>query len=121
MPYNAKMVFDAFVDLDRQHGRPPTIRELLDELDWLFKSTSTIKYHLDNLVILGMLKREEGKSRNYALIEDLDVGITRDASGVIEIARNIAYKGDMTMEDMLKLRTELARMGIDYSRATGER
>ena len=118
LSYNCKIVYDEFKDIYREEGRPPSIRELLGRLDWAFKSPASIKYQLDNLVILGFLKRQEGTSRNYALIEDVDMQITRDASGVLEVARKIAYNGNMTLDEMLDLRREFAKMGIDYSRST---
>jgi len=46
-------------------GEPPSVREVQDEFG--FKSTATVREHLDGLVEAGLLERVSGKDRGYRL------------------------------------------------------
>lgn len=116
MPHHTKEVFLALRRMTREVGHPPTIRELLDELSWLYSSTSNVKYQLDNLVILGYVKRIDRKSRNYIVIDNPEDNIVRDPKGVIDIARKIAFEGMTNLDTVLELRRELSKLGVDYQR-----
>lgn len=61
----------AFIELHiRQHGFPPTIREIGRHLG--IKSTNGVNDHLNALQKKGFLTREEGKSRTLQLVRDGD-------------------------------------------------
>lgn len=46
-------------------GEPPSVREVRDEFD--FKSTATVREHLDALIDAGLLHHEPGKDRGYRI------------------------------------------------------
>jgi repressor LexA len=59
-------ILDAIRELSEQNGRPPTNRELGDQLGG--KSTGHIDYHLRILKEQGKLRHEPKKSRGIALV-----------------------------------------------------
>ncbi len=61
----------AFIETHiKQHGFPPTIREIGLHLG--IKSTNGVNDHLNSLQKKGFLTREEGKSRTLQLVKDND-------------------------------------------------
>ena len=50
---------DGFI---KGHGYSPTFREIMVALD--YKSVSTVAKHIDNLVVLGHLVKNEGEARS---------------------------------------------------------
>lgn len=46
-------------------GEPPSVREVRDE--FRFRSTATVREHLDGLVDSGLLEQESGKDRGYRI------------------------------------------------------
>ncbi len=46
-------------------GEPPSVREVRDEFG--FKSTATVREHLDGLIDSGLLEQEVGKDRGYRI------------------------------------------------------
>ena len=62
-----------------ENGRPPTIREIGDEVG--ISSTSVVSYNLDVLQRKGFLVREADISRGLRLVEDDEPSSTRSAQG----------------------------------------
>jgi repressor LexA len=58
-------------DFARQHGFPPTIREIGEEVD--ISSTSVVNYNLDVLEKKKYIQRDRHVSRGLRLVESLDV------------------------------------------------
>lgn len=46
-------------------GAPPSVREVQDQFG--FKSTATVREHLDALVAIGLLAQEAGRDRGYRI------------------------------------------------------
>lgn len=59
-------VYDCIKTSVIQFGYPPTVRELMKELN--VNSTSTISYYLKKLEDLGQIRRGEGKNRSIELV-----------------------------------------------------
>jgi repressor LexA len=64
----------------REHGFPPTIREIGRHLN--IKSTNGVSDHLNALQKKGFLTREGGKSRTLQLVRDVDARDVLDATDV---------------------------------------
>lgn len=62
-----RLICDFIQAFTRDYGYPPTIREIGTGLD--LKSTSTVKFHLDNLRARGVLQWDDGKTRSLTLLE----------------------------------------------------
>jgi repressor LexA len=60
-------IVDAVTVHIRDHGYPPTVREIGTAIG--MRSTSGVAWHLERLVARGHLVRTEGKARTLALPE----------------------------------------------------
>lgn len=56
-----KEVYELVSNYTEQKGFPPSIREIMSEIN--VSSTSTVKYYLDRLEERGLIKRKENKNR----------------------------------------------------------
>ena len=54
-------VYDYIVSFQRDHGYPPSVREIARHLG--LKSPSTVHFHLKGLEAAGVITKEEGKTR----------------------------------------------------------
>lgn len=70
-------VYDLVSSYTEQKGFPPSIREIMDEIN--VSSTSTVKYYLDRLEERGLIRRKENKNRAIEVTKK----ITRPAIPVI--------------------------------------
>lgn len=61
-------VYDIIVKSIDEHGYPPTLRELMDEIG--VSSTSTIKYYLDKLEQRHLIRRTNNKNRAIEIVKD---------------------------------------------------
>jgi repressor LexA len=77
LPTERQRLVLAFIELHiRQHGFPPTIREIGRHLG--IKSTNGVNDHLNALQRKGFLTRAEGKSRTLQLVRDSGVRAADD-------------------------------------------
>ena len=60
-----KEVYEIVSNYTQQKGFPPSIREIMDEIN--VSSTSTVKYYLDRLEERGLIRRKENKNRAIEL------------------------------------------------------
>ena len=60
-----KEVYELVSNYTEQKGFPPSIREIMDEIN--VSSTSTVKYYLDRLEERGLIRRKENKNRAIEL------------------------------------------------------
>ena len=58
-------VYELVSNYTEQKGFPPSIREIMDEIN--VSSTSTVKYYLDRLEERGLIRRKENKNRAIEL------------------------------------------------------
>lgn len=58
----------------RDHGYPPTVREITAGLH--ISSTSVTQYHLDRLAVLGHIERDPNVSRGIRILEGANVRST---------------------------------------------
>jgi len=63
-----KQIYQFIENEIKKNGRPPTVREIAEELG--IKSGSTIFYHLNGLEEKGLIKREKKISRNIEIINN---------------------------------------------------
>lgn len=61
-------VLDAIRKLTEEKDFPPTVREIMDECG--LKSTSTVQYHINNLLEKGLLERDPKMSRTVRIKEE---------------------------------------------------
>lgn len=62
-----------------EHGAPPTIREIQDEMG--FATTSTVAFHLDKLTEHGKIAREYSAARGIRLLSRPRYDVAFTASG----------------------------------------
>jgi repressor LexA len=61
-----EMIIDAIKKLTKEHGYPPSVRELADAVD--LKSTSTVQGHLERLKRDGRVDFEQGCPRTLRVV-----------------------------------------------------
>ena len=61
-------VYDIIKQYIEEHRYPPTLREIGNRVG--LSSTSNVRYHIDELEKLGMLKREKGVARGIVICEE---------------------------------------------------
>ena len=66
-----KILLDFVDEFIRSHDYSPTFREIMRALG--YKSVSTVAKHVDNLVVLGHLEKQDGRVRSITLANS-DVG-----------------------------------------------
>ena len=59
-------VYDYIVSFQRDHGYPPSVREIARHLG--LKSPSTVHFHLKGLEAAGVITKEEGKTRAITVV-----------------------------------------------------
>lgn len=62
-----RIVLETLIDISKQCGYPPTVRELGDRLG--LKSSSTTHNHLSNLEAMGYIRREPSKPRTITVLK----------------------------------------------------
>lgn len=93
-----KIMLDFVDGFIRGHGYSPTFREIMVALD--YKSVSTVAKHIDNLVVLGYLVKNDGEARSLEL---RDPNLPAEKPWWHEIEKEIISRGQI---DTLQSRTE---------------
>ena len=62
-----KRLMDFLAEFIAEHDHSPSYREIASGLG--LKSPASVAEHIDNLVALGFLKREEGSARSLVIID----------------------------------------------------
>ncbi len=73
-------VLDRF---QRRSGYPPSIREIQEEAE--LSSTSVVNYYLDQLEDMGLIERDEHKSRGIRLVKPLSEIVSNGVRRVRQI------------------------------------
>jgi len=61
LPRRTSRVYKYLQTYIEQHGYAPSLREIMDGAG--ISSTSVVNYHLNRLVVLGLIRRDSGKAR----------------------------------------------------------
>lgn len=61
-----KVLLDFIEGFSHTSGYSPTLREIMQALG--YKSVATVAKHVDNLVVLGYLRKREGEARSLEII-----------------------------------------------------
>ena len=62
-----KIMLDFIDSFVRGRGYSPTLREIMQALD--YKSVSTVAKHVDNLIVRGWLVKRDGQARSLEVID----------------------------------------------------
>ncbi len=82
-------ILDVIVDHQREHGFPPSVREIGSAVG--LKSPATVKTHLDNLRDAGYLRTHPSKPRAIEVRYDQNSGVAMDRRPV----RHVPLVGDV--------------------------
>jgi repressor LexA len=110
-------IFDFLSAYVREHGYPPTVREIGEEVG--LASPSTVHAHLANLERAGLIKRDPTKPRALELVgRNRDQGSSRDSKLLsLPLVGEIAAGGPLLaeqVEDYLEVPELLAAGGADF-------
>lgn len=85
-------------------GYSPTLREIMQALG--YKSVATVAKHVDNLVVLGYLRKRDGEARSIEL-----VSVGGDGQQWAEIEREIK-KRESSEDAELQSEAEILRQAV---------
>ena len=108
-----KIMLDFVDGFVKSHGYSPTLREVMQGLD--YKSVSTVAKHVDNLVARGWLVKRDGEARSLELVTS---GLVTDTSNSADfenwMAKLIKQKEaeGMVEEDRLVIDRAMRLLGI---------
>jgi repressor LexA len=110
-------IFDFLSEYVREHGYPPTVREIGEAVG--LASPSTVHAHLANLERAGLLKRDPTKPRALELVgRDRGVANGRSRLRSLPLVGEIAAGGPLlaedAVEDYLEVPELLAAGGADF-------
>jgi repressor LexA len=119
------LILEAIHDGIQQHGLPPTMRELADQVG--LASPSSVKAQLHTLEKRGYIKRDEGLSRAIQLLWDPETNLNQTTSPgrsvplVGEIAAGAPIVAEERVEAVFSLPPELVGEGTLFMlRVRGE-
>ena len=88
------------------HGYPPSVRELMDEMD--VASTSTIKYYLDKLEEKGLIKRSSNKNRAIEVVrQEIETSSLSKVPLIGEVAAGTPILAFENYEDVYEISDNL--------------
>ena len=114
-------IYDFVVSYVRQHGYPPTVREIGEAVG--LASPSTVHVHLANLEQAGYLRRDPtkpralelvGRERTRGCVARPDAGEVRVLPLVGEIAAGGPLLAEQNVEDYLAVPDTLSRGGDEF-------
>ena len=99
-----KVLLDFIAEFVQTSGYSPTLREIMQALG--YKSVATVAKHVDNLVILGYLRKRDGEARSIELVSMGD-----DSQRWAEIEREIK-KRESSEDVELQSEAEILRQAV---------
>lgn len=103
-----KIMLDFIEGFTQTSGYSPTFREIMQALD--YKSVATVAKHVDNLVVLGYLRKRDGEARSIEIVSGSD-----DRPWWSEIEREIK-KRESSDDDELAKEAEILRQALEILR-----
>ena len=103
-----KIMLDFIEGFTQTSGYSPTLREIMQALD--YKSVATVAKHVDNLVVLGYLRKRDGEARSVEIVSGSD-----DRPWWSEIEREIK-KRESSEDDELAKEAEILRQALEILR-----
>ena len=103
-----KIMLDFIEGFTQTSGYSPTLREIMQALD--YKSVATVAKHVDNLVVLGYLRKRDGEARSVEIVSGSD-----DRPWWSEIEREIK-KREPSEDDELAKEAEILRQALEILR-----
>ena len=103
-----KIMLDFIEGFTQTSGYSPTFREIMQALD--YKSVATVAKHVDNLVVLGYLRKRDGEARSVEIVSGSD-----DRPWWSEIEREIK-KRESSEDDELAKEAEILRQALEILR-----
>ena len=82
-----KIMLDFIEGFTKTSGYSPTFREIMQALG--YKSVATVAKHVDNLVVLGYLRKRDGEARSLEVVSS-----DTEKSQWTELEREIATRRD---------------------------
>lgn len=109
-----KMMLDFIDGFIKGHGYSPTLREIMQALD--YKSVSTVAKHVDNLIVRGWLVKREGEARSLVLADPNEMpspGAHKEARKYIQqLAKAKLSRVDVSDEDKIAIERALEILGL---------
>jgi len=110
-----KLILDFLKSEIRQHGYPPTVREICDAVG--LSSTSTVHAHLETLERKGYIRRSPTKNRSTEILEEDFYSNTRELVNVPIIGRvaaGVPILADENIEDTFPIPIDYVKNDVCF-------
>ena len=104
-----KIMLDFIEGFTQTSGYSPTLREIMQALG--YKSVATVAKHVDNLVVLGYLRKRDGEARSIELVSTGN----SDDPWWKEIEQEIKKRQSSEDKELIK-EAEILRQALDILR-----